>query len=276
MSTVLFLTAFRGPPPSAIAVGTFNIRYANKDDGDNAWDRRQSMVFEMIREGDFWGLQEALPEQVAAIAKALPAYGIVVRSREKDPAQGEACPILYRKERWTLDAEEQGTFWLSESPDVPGSKSWDSSLPRVATFARFTETASGRAIYVVNVHLDHRGERARLESARLVAKRMAARKHHDPLVLIGDFNTGPKSPPIRALLEDRELDVVDAWRVAHPDDAERGTFNGWADACAGERIDFVLPTRTLHVERCVIDDRKPEGRWPSDHAAVRSVLTWGP
>ncbi len=268
-----FAAAGPADPPAPIAVGTFNIRYANKGDGANAWEHRQAMVLDMLKDGDFWGLQEALPEQVMAIGKGLTQYGMLVRSREADPSKGEACPILYRTERWTIDKTECGTFWLSEKPDEAGSKSWDSSLPRIATFARFTEKGSGRSLYVFNTHLDHQGEKARLEAAKLLAKRIANRKHADePVVLLGDFNTGPTSPPIQQLLGDTAIHLVDAWRVANPKEAERGTFNGWADTCTGERIDFILPSEGLAVDSCTIDDRKPDGHWPSDHAAVRAVL----
>lgn len=268
---LLLLVAAEGEP-QGWSIGTFNIRYANAGDGANAWERRKDMVVAMLREGDVWGLQEVLPEQVAAIRKDLPEWSMVVRSREKDPAQGEACPILFRTDRWELDAEDHGTFWLSETPEAPGSKSWDSSLPRIATFARLTERGGGRSMYVFNVHLDHQGPQARLEAAKLVAKRMASRRHPDPAVLLGDFNTGPSTPPIRALLDDAALGLVDAWRAAHPSDAERGTFNGWNERCGAERIDFLLPSRGLEVLRCDIDDRKPEGRWPSDHAAVHATI----
>jgi len=199
---------------------------------------------------------------------------MVVRSRATNPAEGEACPILYRTARWALDADDHETFWLSETPELPGSKSWDASLPRIATMARFIETATGRALYVVNVHLDHRGAQARLESARLIARRLASRKHADPVILIGDFNTGPSSPPIRALLDDPALGLIDAWRAANADEPERSTFNGWAETCTGDRIDYVLTTKALNIDTCDIDDSKPNGRWPSDHAAVRAVLRW--
>ena len=258
-----------------LAIGTFNIRYANSADGVNRWESRRSMVMDMLRDGDFWGLQEALPEQVADIGAELPAYAIVVRSREREANKGEACPILYRSERWELDESDHGTFWLSETPEAPGSKSWDSSLPRIATMARFVERSSGRGIYVVNVHLDHRGQQARLEAARLVASRIAERRQPDPVVLLGDFNTGPTSPPIRALLDDARVGLRDAWRIRHANGEEQPTFNGWADACSGDRIDFILTSSTLNVESCEIDDSKPSGRWPSDHAAVRAVIRWG-
>lgn len=268
-------------PPSSdeITVGTFNIRYANDGDGANAWHHRRGMVAEILREGEFWGLQEALPAQVDEVLADCPRFKAISRTREQDPAKGEACPILYDHARWEVDAKEQGTFWLSTTPEVAGSRSWDSSLPRIATFARFIERtpASGltpRAIYIFNVHLDHRGETARVEAARLVADRIAARAHADPVVLVGDFNCAPTSDPIKAVLSNPKACLRDCWRAAHPAAPEQGTFNNWGERCGDMRIDFVLASCELVIRSCEVDLRKPRGRWPSDHAPVRATLAF--
>lgn len=261
----------RPAPSASIEIGTFNIRYANEGDGANAWSKRSGLVVSVLQDGDFWGLQEALPSQVEQIARALPGWKMIVRTREKDPAKGEACPILYRADRWRPDPEECGTFWLSESPESPGSKSWDSSLPRICTFTRFTSVSDARAITIYNLHLDHQGARARLEAARLVASRIGARKHHDePFVVLGDFNCGPSSDPIKHLLSEARLGLQDAWRATHPDAAEQPTFNGWRERCEGERIDWILASPALVVEHAEIDAAKRDGRWPSDHACIRA------
>jgi S1-C subfamily serine protease len=263
-----------------LEIGSFNIRYANEADGSNAWSKRKDLVVAALADGDFWGLQEVLPEQREAIAAALPEYGIIGRGRDRDAATGEACPILYRKARWELDAASERTLWLSETPDVPGSKSWDASLPRIVTIARFTERATGRAIMIANLHLDHRGAESRQRAAEVVARALAAGRTDaagegtTPIVLLGDFNAGPTSPPLRTLLEDRNLDLADAWRAAHPEAPEQPTFNGWKDVYAGERIDFVLASRSLTVETATIATDRPDGRWPSDHAAVRVRFRW--
>ncbi|MEY2713930.1 MAG: hypothetical protein RIT24_273 [Planctomycetota bacterium] len=270
--TNLGFTACPTPPP-AIEIGTFNIRYANDNDGSNAWRHRRELVVSILKEGDFWGLQEALPSQVDELARALPEWKMVVRSRDKDSTTGEACPILYRADRWTLDPAASGTFWLSESPAEPGSRSWDAALPRICTFARFTPAAGGAGLTIFNVHLDHKGTQARLESAKLLAKRIAARAHADePFILLGDFNCGPTSDPLKHLLADRSLALQDAWRVTHPDAAEQPTFNGWRERCEGERIDWILASSTLSVEHSAIDASKRDGRWPSDHAIVRARI----
>lgn len=257
----------------SVEVGTFNIRYSNDGDGPNAWSKRSDLVVSILKDGDFWGLQEALPSQVEQIARALPEWKMIVRTREKDPALGEACPILYRADRWKPDPAACGTFWLSESPETAGSKSWDSSLPRICTYARFTSIPEGRALTVFNLHLDHQGTRARLESAKLVASRIAARSHPDePFILVGDFNCGPSSEPVRHLLSDPKLGLQDAWRATHRNAAEQPTFNGWRERCEGERIDWILASPALVVERAEIDASKRDGRWPSDHAFIRARI----
>ena len=262
----------RAAAPAVVNIGTFNIRYANQQDGPNAWPQRRAMVGDVLRGGDVWGLQEALPEQVAALSDDLPEFGMVVRSRDLDPTQGEACPLLFRTDTWSLDRDDSGTFWLSQTPEMPGSRSWDAALPRIATFARLIHIGTGRAIYVYNVHFDHRGAQARLESARLLAQRIAVRRHRDPVVVLGDFNAGPKSEPLRALLEDEAIAVVDAWRCAHPDAPERGTFSGFGPSLGTLRIDHLLTGKGLVVTACGIEERQPDGRWPSDHAPVSAVL----
>jgi endonuclease/exonuclease/phosphatase family metal-dependent hydrolase len=257
--------------PGPITATSFNIRFGTAEDGENRWERRRESVFEALREGgDLLGLQEALPFQVREVAEALPGFAFESRGRDAEPDGGEACPIFWRTDRYALDRDDHGTFWLSETPDTPGSRSWDSSLPRIATFVRLVDRTDGSGIYVFNTHLDHRGERARAEGARVIAGRIAARKRPaDPVIVLGDFNDGPGSAAIRAL---RDRGLVDAWRAANPAAAESGTFNGWKDKVAGERIDFILASPELAVVSATIDDRRPHGRWPSDHLPVRATF----
>ncbi|MEY3230131.1 MAG: hypothetical protein RL689_218 [Planctomycetota bacterium] len=264
-------TCAERPLGDRLVVTTFNIRYGTAADGDNRWERRRDLVVDVLREGgDILGLQEALPFQVEEVVKALPGHRHVSRAREEDPAKGEACPIFWRSDRF--DLVDHGTFWLSERPETPGSTSWDAALPRIATFVRLVERSTGRGLCVYNMHLDHRGERSRMEAARLIVARIAARPHpSEPVILLGDFNAGPGSVAVKTLLD---AGLVDAWRAANPDAPEQGTFSGWKDRVEGDRIDFVLVSPGLAVRQAVIDTRRPAGRWPSDHLPVRVEVAW--
>ena len=128
---------------AAIEVVSFNIRYDNPADGPNAWSHRQQKVssYLMQSRADFIGLQEVLPSQLAELKPKLSDYKLISRTREADEGKGESSPLLFHQKRWRIDNAHQGTMWLSTQPDKPGSKSWDSSLPRICTWGRF-ETVS--------------------------------------------------------------------------------------------------------------------------------------
>jgi hypothetical protein len=116
-----------------LRVMTFNIRYDNPADGEDAWPKRRTKAASMIRfhRADLVGLQEALRGQIADLEAALPELGWfgTGRSAQRD---GEHCAVLFRKDR--LEVLDQGTFWLSETPDLAGSRSWDAALPRIVTW----------------------------------------------------------------------------------------------------------------------------------------------
>jgi alkaline phosphatase len=271
------------PPPPEPALQakalTFNIRFSTKADGPNSWDLRREMVRTLlVREAaDFIGLQEALPEQVAFVKESLPGYDVLVRSRETDAARGEAVPLFYRTDRWKLDPEQHGTFWLSETPDVPGSKSWQSSLPRVTTWARLTQVHGGQAVWVYNTHFDHRSEAARTEAAKLMARRIAARGNNEPVLVMGDFNAISSSPALKGFLGE-PLQLVDIYMAAHSGEPEPGTFHDFAGKRDGKRIDYLLasPGNALRVvDASVLYDHQGE-RYASDHFPVAATIEWRP
>ena len=256
---------------------TFNIRYSTKSDGPNRWDLRRDLVRTLLlREmPDFVGLQEALPEQVAFVRESLPGYSVLVRSREVDSARGEAVPLFYREDSWKLDAESHGTFWLSETPDVPGSKSWQSSLPRVTTWGRFTQVDSGIVVWVYNTHFDHLSENARTESAKLMARHIAEHAKDDAVVVMGDMNAVSSSPALKTFLGG-PLQLVDVYMAAHRQEREPGTFHGFTGKRDGSRIDFQLagPARWLRVvDARVLYDHDGD-RYASDHFPVLATMEW--
>lgn len=256
---------------------TFNIRLDTPVDGSNRWDlRREHACAVLAREAaDFVGLQEVLPAQAAFIRESLANYGMLIRSREADAARGEAVPLLYRRDRWKPDPRHQGTYWLSETPEVPGSKSWQSSLPRVTTWARFTHLDSGRTIWVYNTHFDHRSEQARTEAARLMSRRIVEHAETEPALVMGDLNSVSSTAALKTFVGP-PLSLVDAYMAAHPDAPEPGTFHAFSGKRDGMRIDYVLasPGNDLRVvgARVLYDHEGP--RYISDHFPVQATIDW--
>ncbi len=189
------------PPPAAVLlrVGTYNIRTAFCDKGTpNAWTERRDDVLALIRKLDLdaFGLQEVMPSQARFLRDGLPEYGMVGDFRGASRKTGEASPVFYRKDRFT--AGESGTFWLSETPDVPGSKSWDTACVRICTWVRLTDKTTGRTFCFANTHTDHRSELARTEGMKLIMRRMREFAPDGmPVVFTGDHNCGQDSESYR-------------------------------------------------------------------------------
>ena len=267
--------------PLEVEVVTFNIRYGTANDGANAWPHRREAVLDYLDDcdADFIGLQEALSMQSDLVKARLEGdYDMIIRTREKRDGEGEATPLLYRRDRWRLDPERHGTFWLSETPDVPASRSWQTSLPRIATWGRFEDRSTGRPVWVFNTHFDHRSAAARLGAARLIASRIARLvPAQEPVIVMGDLNATPESPPLATLLSGGgrpEAALVDAWRISNPAPAPECTFNGWGPGLDGRRIDHVLVRKGAEVKRSSIVRRFVEGRPISDHWPVDATVTF--
>src|SRR5262245_33794762 len=124
-------------------VVTYNIRYDNPSDGPDGWvHRREAMVKYLVEtKADLIGLQEVLPQQRDYLADKLTDYAHYSVGRD-DGVKGEATPIFYRKVRY--DLLDQGTFWLSDTPDMTGSKRWDAGLPRVVSWLKLRDKVAAK------------------------------------------------------------------------------------------------------------------------------------
>lgn len=252
---------------------TFNIRFNNPNDGVNAWPNRRDWVAEIIRDNDpdVIGLQEVLPEQLSDLKERLPGYTTYSVGRQDGRDAGEAVPILFKTDRFEL--VEKATFWLSVEPETVGSVGWDAALPRVCSWVRLKHKASGKELLAFNTHFDHRGPNARVESAKLLVKRIGEIAGDHPALLTGDFNCLPAQPPYGVLTAQSSGLLQDARQACHVDPVgPDSTWNGFLMIIPGRRIDFIFVTPQLDVtsHRTLTDSR--DGRFPSDHLPVLAEL----
>jgi endonuclease/exonuclease/phosphatase family metal-dependent hydrolase len=252
-------------PREPLTVMSFNIRYGTAKDGQNAWPNRQRMVVDVIREqdADVIGLQEALDFQLDEIITAAPAYASIGVGRDDAGARGEFSAILFRTNRFRV--AEAGTFWFSDTPGVPASRSWGNTITRICTWSRLIDR-DGRGFFVFNVHLDHESQPSRERSTRLLRERVEARSFGaDPVLITGDFNAGEHNPALAALIGP----FVDTFRVARPADKTVGTFTAFKFGNVdGEKIDYVLTQPRTEVLFADIVRFSRGGRYPSDHFPV--------
>lgn len=262
-----------------VRVMSFNIRYGTARDGEDHWDRRKDFLVETVRAfaPDLLGTQETLAFQRDFLAEKLPEYGHLGVGRDDGQEKGEMMALYYRRARF--EKVDGGHFWLSESPEKVGSKSWDSSLPRMVTWVKLRDRQDESAAPVLffNTHFDHQGATARLESARLLRRQVAILGKDSAAIITGDFNTGEGSPPYQALfdpVDGQPSPIRDSYRAAHPErTAREGTFSGFkADATDGPRIDWIGVSRDWEIRTAAIDRTARGGHTPSDHFPVTAVL----
>lgn len=256
-----------------IKVMSYNIRLNTPSDGINAWPRRKDNVAAMIgtkHQADVAGLQEVLKGQIDDLQERLPEYAWVGSGREDGKDSGEFSPVFYRKDR--VEVLEDDTFWLSETPEVPGSTSWDAAITRVVTWARFKDKNTGREFYFFNTHFDHRGHQARIESARILVNRVSEVPENMPVIITGDFNIPETSEAYAIIAEAPGLhDARYVSEAGH--EGPTATFSNWEELRQPEsRIDYIFVREGIAVlNHRVLDDRY-DGRFPSDHLPVISEI----
>src|SRR5262245_42211546 len=262
-----------------VRVMSYNIRYGTAQDGENHWDKRKEFLVETIKafDPDLLGTQETLGFQRDYLAEKLTGYEVLGVGRDDGGATGEMTALYFKRKRF--EKLDGGHFWLSETPDQPGSKSWDTALTRMATWVKLRDRRQPKADPIVffNTHFDHRGQQARLESARLLRRRITELAGKCRVIITGDFNAGEDSPPYRALFgADGNLasPLRDAYRLLRPErSVDEGTFSNFkAGAANGPRIDWVGLSAEWRALEATIDRTERGGRTPSDHFAVTAIL----
>lgn len=298
--------AIVGGGNAALRVGSYNIRLQSGDAGTpNAWDARKEDLVGLIRklDLDIVGLQEVCPGQADFLTNSLPQYAMVGVHREDGKREGEASPVLYRKERF--DTIKSGTFWLSETPDVPGSKSWETACTRVCSWVWLKDKTTGKTLCFANTHTDHVSELARKEGMLLIIRKMREfAPPGTPVVFTGDHNCREIEEPAEAVTKllknalyisetspkgswrtfngwiwrDTEYPTGDALKLLP---AERNALLGGNDvpyakryACGGARIDFIYVSEGVSVKsyETRADARPGAKLYPSDHFPVTATI----
>jgi endonuclease/exonuclease/phosphatase family metal-dependent hydrolase len=257
---------------------TYNIRQRD------SWSARESYVCGVFAayELDVFGVQEAYFRQANGISARLPQYAHVGYGREGG-TKGEHSQIFYLTTRFDLDANEWGTFWLSDTPGRP-SATWGNSYRRICTWARLIEKTTGRGFYVYNAHMDHWVNACNEKGAKLIMQRIQARTYpNDPFIVMGDMNSGESDLATRLFKgtgqvsgEDNPIPLVDTWRVIHPTSKDPRTWSGFESRTdfTGKKIDYIFVTPDTTTVEATIDHTSctipghSKYKTPSDHYAV--------
>jgi len=261
-----------------LRVMTFNLLNGKHDLHVARWDKRKQLAADCIKaaDPDLLGMQEVLEFQADYLRKQLPGYGFVGTGRADGKHAGEYVAIFFKSDRF--EKLDEGHFWLSKTPDVPGSKDWLSAVPRIVTWVKLrTREEPVRTFYHFNTHFDPVSKWAQIESAGLLRRRVAEIAGSSPVIVTGDFNANAGNETHKTLLGEEGsegLTLIDGFRAAHPQrQGNEGTYRLPGNVRVPRRIDWILHTPHFRTVGAAVDLTNDAGRFPSDHYPVVANLS---
>lgn len=270
LAVILLLTSCNSKPVD-LNVMSFNIRYDNPDDSLNNWQYRKDVAAKTIKNqnADIVGTQEVLVNQLNDLKSRLPEYNAIGVGREDGIEKGEYSAILYKKDRFK--EIKSGYFWLSETPEVAGSKGWDGACERIATWAILEDISSKKQLFFINTHLDHVGKIARQEGVTLLLSRANALANGLPIIMTGDFNATPESDVIKHVTDvNSPKHLIHSKDIAVEKSGTDWTFHGFGKVPMERRefIDYVFVSKGIKVAKHSVLPEKLDDTFISDHSVV--------
>lgn len=271
--------------PSSFSIATYNVRYENIGDSinGNGWRQRYPYIAKLIQfHGfDIFGTEEGKYNQLQDLKGSMSNYDYIGVGRDDGQKGGEFSAIFYRTDKF--EVLEHGNFWLSTITDRP-NKGWDAALPRICTWGKFRLKSTGFIFMYFNLHMDHIGKQARIESAKLILQRIRELPKKFPVILSGDFNVDQFSDSYKLLVNS---DIFkDAYQEAEFIYEPNGTFNNFnPNLKTDKRIDHIFLTNEFVVKKYgILTDTywsesnvkdnliTYQARMPSDHFPVMIVV----
>ena len=259
-----------------IKVMTLNVRYDNPDDSIYSWPKRASQVCDFIlsEKPDILGLQEVLWNQYQVLESIFMDYTSVGAGCSDGAREGEMNPVFFRKEKF--DMVRNITFWLSDSPEVAGSRGWGSSLPRIVTWMELVDKNSHKHFLFFNTHFAEDSDSARLMSSKILLKEINNISDGFPFIISGDFNMAPTSAgysiltgPYESVPLLKDSYIITEKRPTGP----VYTFNGFSDKTKTARIDYIFVKNGMKVLDYKTVIKKEKGIFISDHWPVEAVVS---
>lgn len=253
---------------NAINVASFNIWCASNPNANN-WQGRKDEVVDLIKDENFeiFGTQEGLLHQLNYIAEKT-GFKYIGSGRENGKNSGEFAAIFYNPERFKL--LKNGDFWFAETPEKP-VMGWDAACKRICSWGEFLDKKSGKKFYFFSLHFDHRGKIARVESAKLICKKVAEIAKNSPFFCVGDFNAQVDSEPMKIIFGNPLFQDSKNASITQPQ-GPSCTWHGNNGTSKYDRIDYIFSSKGTKVLSHKVCDNKSKNqsksKYPSDHFPV--------
>ncbi len=248
----------------AVRAMSFNVRC--RDDKDGSVKNRSKIVKAIIEQyaPDSFGVQEATGEWMDILSEGLgEKYAFVGEARDESGYGSEYSSVFYLKDKYNLI--DEGTIWLSETPEVKYTKSFDSACHRVATWALLENKETGERYTHLNTHLDHVLEETRVGQIKVLINKLEQLKQDGKVICTGDFNTEPSGEVYAEMIKHAD----DACEKAKNSD-EGITFHNYGkiEEFSSGPIDYVFVTEGIKVNTFKIIRNTAKDMYPSDHYPI--------
>lgn len=272
--SLLLISVMQLSAQQTFKIMTYNIRLDTPDDGQNAWVFRKDSVNSFLNKvcPDIFGLQEVVYNQLIDIQNALPNYEYVGVGRADGKTAGEFSPVFYLSGKF--EKLDEGNFWLSETPEIPGSKSWDAACERIVSWVCLRVKASGDTLFAFNTHFDHIGVTARFNSAGLILEKMSKIGGIHAVVLMGDFNSPTDESAYQRLITDSKVGLTDTHKIFKNNDLNSEiTYTGFDQLPENDAlIDFIFTNGRFSSVSFEIKKINDRNFYFSDHLPVASEI----
>ncbi|MBR6672274.1 MAG: endonuclease/exonuclease/phosphatase family protein [Alistipes sp.] len=252
-----------------LVVASYNIRNDNSGDTKrgNGWAQRCPIICDQIEwnDIDIFGAQEVKRNQIDDMLKELEGYSFVGVGRDDGKDKGEFSPVFYKTERFKL--LDQGTFWISETPEKVGIKGWDAALPRICSYAHLQDKVTKKKFWFFNLHMDHIGVEARKEGAKLIARKITEMCGNEPAMVSGDFNVDQNNEAYKTIVSQGVL--TDSYEKSAKRYIQNGTFNSFnPNLYTKSRIDHIFVTKQVNVSHYAV---LTDGYWTENTMPAKSI-----
>ncbi len=251
-------------------VMTYNIRNSRAADGENKWrHRKQSLANVILKVNpDILGTQEVRLNQLNDLKKLLLGYSVFGAGRNNGKDAGEHSTIFYKRDKYELISS--GNFWLSETPNVAGSKGWDADITRICSWVKLKDKQNGEEFFVFNTHFDHRGKEARVKSAALLRQMIDSLCGNLPVIVTGDFNFRPDDAGYAVMIAaDHRVLLKDSYSPDMPNYTDCG-FEVSNTKC--NRIDYIFYSPHFTSYNYTLHTDNNGKYYPSDHLTISVEL----
>lgn len=237
---------------------SFNLRYDTDGDKAHAFRHRKQGIVALIQEEKpmLIGFQEAQPHMEDYLSEQLPDYKRVGLRRDEG---GEANPIYFHR---SLNLMDHQTRWYGDQPLTPGSKHKDADFPRIYTIAEF------KHFVMVNTHLSHMSETARVDAIKQLSEYLKNHYADKCLFISGDFNQTPSEDFLAPLK--KPLKLKSCWDYYNQPLIK--TFHGYETVQEGEPIDYIFVCDPIRIREATIHTKKYNDRFVSDHHPISVVI----